>query len=225
MANKKLLASKLLFWARQESHWVFLFGGFVMMYFMSDNTIGVFDWYEVLIIIVWMFITYCLFDSRNLQIDDVHGSAKFASDVSVNKLAKNSDGLLIGRSRKDSQLLYYDGPGHLLTIAASRSGKGVGSIIPNLLKANRSILCVDPKGENAKITSRTRANFGKVFTLDPFGVLGTSTDAFNPLDAIDLSSEDYVEDVQSLAEALVFDSSPYAESESHWNEEAKALWW
>ena len=172
---------------------------------------------------IWCFIVWCIFNAEDYKPDSVHGSAKFASDKDVNQLTAKSSGLLIGKDQKTNQFLYYDGPGHLLTIAASRSGKGVGSIIPNLLKANRSILCVDPKGENAKIASRTRANFGKVFTLDPFGVLGADTASFNPLDAIDLSSDDYVEDMQSLAEALVFDSSPYAESDSHWNEEAKAL--
>ena len=173
--------------------------------------------------LIWAAGTWLVFVLKESDHENVHGSAKFANDDKINQLAKKSNGLLIGKDQKGKQLLYYDGPGHLLTIAASRSGKGVGSIIPNLLKANRSILCVDPKGENAKITSRTRANFGKVFTLDPFGVLGADTASFNPLDAIDLSSDDYVEDMQSLAEALVFDSSPYAESDSHWNDEAKAL--
>ena len=130
---------------------------------------------------IWCFIVWCIFNAEDYKPDSVHGSAKFASDKDVNQLTAKSSGLLIGKDQKTNQFLYYDGPGHLLTIAASRSGKGVGSIIPNLLKANRSILCVDPKGENAKIASRTRANFGKVFTLDPFGVLGADTASSIPL--------------------------------------------
>lgn len=199
---------------------------FIFLVFEYDNSVF-FHQYETLLfflyIMLWSAGTWFIFTLKEPDHENVHGSAKFADDDKINQLTKKSNGLLIGKDQQGKKLLYYDGPGHLLTIAASRSGKGVGSIIPNLLKANRSILCIDPKGENANITSRTRANFGKVFTLDPFGVLGTDTASFNPLDSIDLTSDDYVEDVQSLAEALVFDSSPYAESESHWNEEAKAL--
>jgi type IV secretion system protein VirD4 len=56
----------------------------------------------------------------------------------------------------------YAGPAHLLTIALTRSGKGVGAIILNLLLADRSILCIGPKGENARVTARARRRFGAV---------------------------------------------------------------
>jgi type IV secretion system protein VirD4 len=201
---------------------LFVIGLFIQTQANIFNETHLFMLYTTLFVF-WCFIVWCIFTAEEYKPDGVHGSAKFASDKSMNSLTHKTDGLLIGKDQKGKQLLYYDGPGHLLTIAASRSGKGVGTIIPNLLQANRSVLCIDPKGENAKVASRARANFGKVYTLDPFGVLDTGTDSFNPLDAIDLCSDDYVEDVQSLAEALVFDSSHYADSDSHWNEEAKAL--
>ncbi|WP_342211197.1 type IV secretory system conjugative DNA transfer family protein [Sphingomonas sp. CFBP 8765] len=53
----------------------------------------------------------------------------------------------------------------------TRSGKGVGTIIPNLL-LDRSVVCIDPKGENARVTARVHAAKGKVWCLDPFGVPG-----------------------------------------------------
>ncbi|MBR7559814.1 type IV secretory system conjugative DNA transfer family protein, partial [Mycobacterium tuberculosis] len=81
-------------------------------------------------------------------------------------------GLLIGRDGKTGKLLRYDGPAHLLTMAPTRTGKGVGTIIPNLLTADRSVICIDPKGENAKIAGRARQQFGPVHVLDPFGVTG-----------------------------------------------------
>ena len=151
--------------------------------------------------------------------DDTLGSAKFGSRSDVNALAKNKGDLLIGRDTS-GRMLRYDGPAHLLTIAPTRSGKGVGTIIPNLLTANRSVVCIDPKGENALVTMRTREAFGPVHCLDPFGISGQASARYNPLDRLDAKSLDLAEDAMTLADALVFDE---AETEAHWNEEAKAL--
>ncbi|MGO7345706.1 type IV secretory system conjugative DNA transfer family protein, partial [Rhizobium johnstonii] len=93
-------------------------------------------------------------------------------------------GLLIGRANNSGRLLRYSGPAHLLTMAPTRSGKGVGTIIPNLLTADRSIICIDPKGENAIIAGDARENFGPVHILDPFGVTGGPSAAFNPMDGV-----------------------------------------
>ncbi|ESQ76556.1 type IV secretory system conjugative DNA transfer family protein [Asticcacaulis sp. YBE204] len=131
-------------------------------------------------------------------------------------------GLLIGRDGDSGKLLRYHGPAHLLTMAPTRSGKGVGTIIPNLLVAGRSVVCVDPKGENARITAAVRQGFGPVFVLDPFGVSGLPSSAFNPLGHLDIDHLDVAEDVSTLADALVHDA-PGGAGEAHWNEEAKAL--
>jgi type IV secretion system protein VirD4 len=147
------------------------------------------------------------------------GSARFGSRADVNALAKNNGDLLIGRGR-GGKLLRYDGHAHLITIAPTRSGKGVGTIIPNLLTANRSVVCIDPKGENARVTLRQREAFGPVHCLDPFGISGRPTSRYNPLDRLDADSLDLAEDAMTLADALVFDEN---ETEAHWNEEAKAL--
>ena len=151
--------------------------------------------------------------------DTTLGSARFGSRADVNALAKNSGDLLIGRDTF-GRLLRYDGPAHLLTIAPTRSGKGVGTIIPNLLTANRSVVCIDPKGENARVTMRAREALGAVHCLDPFGISGRETARYNPLDRLDAASLDLAEDAMTLADALVFDEQ---NSEAHWNEEAKAL--
>lgn len=153
---------------------------------------------------------------------DTHGSARFATGKEIAVLSQASTGLLIGRDAKSSRPLRYDGPAHLLTMAPTRTGKGVGSIIPNLLTADRSVICIDPKGENAKITLRARQTFGPVQILDPFGVTGQTSAAFNPLDGLDADSLDVAEGAGSLADALVHDE-PGMAGEAHWNEEAKAL--
>lgn len=153
--------------------------------------------------------------------DATHGSARFATDREARPLARD-DGLLIGRDRKSGKLLRYAGPAHLLTIAPTRTGKGVGTIIPNLLDYPSSVVCIDPKGENARITARHRAMFGAVHVLDPFGVTGIASAAFNPLDRIDPGGLDLADDCMTLADALVYDA-PGEAGEAHWNEEAKAL--
>lgn len=158
-----------------------------------------------------------------LRTSDVHGSAHFASDRQVKDSLGGSDGLIVGRENKrGGQLLRYAGPAHLLTIAPTRSGKGVGAIIPNLLMAERSVLCIDPKGENARVTAVSRRRLGPVHVLDPFGVSGIGAAAFNPLDALEPDSLDLSEDAAVLADALVHDP-PGQGGEAHWNEEAKAL--
>ncbi|MDQ1850721.1 type IV secretory system conjugative DNA transfer family protein [Gemmobacter fulvus] len=152
---------------------------------------------------------------------DSHGSARFASKAE-RKTFQSEDGLLIGRDIGTGKLMRYDGPAHLLTLAPTRAGKGVGTVIPNLLTVPRSVLVIDPKGENAKIAGDARKRFGAVHILDPFGVTGLPASAYNPLGRLDADSLDLGEDAASLSEALVMDP-PGQQSDAHWNEEAKAL--
>ena len=152
----------------------------------------------------------------------VFGSARWANRNEVGALAASTNGVIIGRDTASQKLLRYDGPAHLLTMAPTRTGKGVGTIIPNLLTAERSVICIDPKGENARVTSRARGTFGPVHILDPFGATGMCSAAFNPLDMLDVAGLDVAEDASTLADALVFDE-PGSSGDAHWNEEAKAL--
>ncbi|MGE7156996.1 type IV secretory system conjugative DNA transfer family protein [Methylorubrum rhodesianum] len=160
---------------------------------------------------------------RSPQID-VFGSARFMTVARIRSLLVDKpNGLIVGREdRTRGRLLRYDGEAHFLTLAPTRSGKGVGAVIPNLLTAERSILCIDPKGENARVTTRARRRLGPVHVLDPFGVSGVPSAAYNPLDAVDATSPDAAEDAATLADALVSDP-PGQVAEAHWNEEAKAL--
>ena len=153
---------------------------------------------------------------------DSHGSARLASKAERRDLARSDKGLLIGRDADSGRLLRYDGPAHLLTLAPTRAGKGVGTVIPNLLRVPRPMLVIDPKGENARITYEARARLGPVHVLDPFGVTGLPTAAYNPLARLTPDSLDLGEDAASLAEALVMDP-PGETGDAHWNEEAKAL--
>ncbi|MFC7557349.1 type IV secretory system conjugative DNA transfer family protein [Pseudoroseomonas wenyumeiae] len=124
-----------------------------------------------------------------------HGSAAWASRRALRQglaapaLARDPAALLVGRDpTRHGGLLRHSGPAHLLTIAPTRSGKGVGTVLPNLLLADRAVLCVDPKGENARISARARRRFGPVFVLDPFGVSGQPSSAFDPAALLDPTS-------------------------------------
>ena len=159
---------------------------------------------------------------------DSHGSAHFASRKELKKL-QGGDGLLIGRNPGTGRLLRYDGPAHLITLAPTRAGKGVGTVIPNLLGVDRSVLgvdrsvlVIDPKGENARIAGEARRRLGTTHVLDPFEVSGMPSAAYNPLDRLTPDSLDLGEDAASLTEALVMDP-PGQVTEAHWNEEAKAI--
>lgn len=95
-------------------------------------------------------------------------------------------------------------------------------MIPNLLWAERSVLVIDPKGENARITWAAREDMGRLHVLDPFEVSGRPSAAYNPLDRLSADSPDLSEDAASLADALVVDPA-HQTGDAHWNEEAKAL--
>lgn len=173
-----------------------------------------------MVALAWRMLTRPLLTHFGDLDEDAHGSARFARRKELGDLL-GTDGLLIGRDDK-GRLLRYAGPAHLLTMAPTRSGKGVGTIIPNLLTADRSVICIDPKGENARVAGRARAAFGPVYCLDPFGLSGLPPASCNPLAELDPFGLDLAEDAATLAEALVFDA-PGEAGEAHWNEEAKAL--
>ena len=99
--------------------------------------------------------------------------------------------------------LLYAGEGHLITVAPTRSGKGRGVLVPNLLLYPGSVVVFDPKGELYRMTARRRREMGqRVVRIDPCGVLGPPTDTLNPLDIFKLDNADLETDAQTLAEWL-----------------------
>ncbi len=147
---------------------------------------------------------------------DAYGSATWGSGETLHR----EEGFLLGR--QEGRLLRLPAEGHLLTLAPTRSGKGVSAVIPNLLDHPGSVLVTDPKGENYAVTSRWREDHGHaVHAFDPFGVLEREAAAFNPLDLIDATSPDAVDDARLLADMLVL---PGARGEqAFWDEEARGV--
>jgi type IV secretion system protein VirD4 len=169
------------------------------------------------------------------------GSAKWATPSYVaEKGLCGGEGMMLGGIEGGGGAgpvpLHYHGTRHLLTVAPTRSGKGVSSIIPNLLTYRGSVLVVDPKGENALVTALRRGNGWAeagitglrqpVHLLDPWDVaasrLGLRPAAFNPLDWIDANDPDAAENAFLLADALVVSEEGQGETR-FWDEEAKAL--
>ena len=98
------------------------------------------------------------------------------------------------------QFIAYDGDAHLCTVAPTRSGKGRGVIIPNLLSYTGPVIVCDMKSENYDVTARRRREMGhQVIKLAPFS---DETDSLNPLDLFRLMGSDLECDSQSLAEML-----------------------
>lgn len=91
-------------------------------------------------------------------------------------------GLLTGKGTVLGRLgrywLTYDGPEHQLVSGASRSGKGVGHVIPTLLNWPGSVLAYDVKNELWDLTAGFRSTFSNTYFFNP-----TRADSarFNPL--------------------------------------------
>lgn len=155
---------------------------------------------------------------RRLPISDSHGTAHWGSGESLHC----DKGLVLGRH--GPTLLRYIGEGHVLTIAPTRSGKGVSCVIPNLLEHQGSVLVTDPKGENYAVTARWRRELGQdVHAFDPFGVAtGRGGATYNPLDLIDPESSEAVDDARMLADMIVLPEGREGE-QAFWNEEARGV--
>lgn len=144
-----------------------------------------------------------------------HGTARWGSGERF----ANEEGLLIGRHAQKGSLLRFDGDGHLLTLAPTRSGKGVSAVIPNLLDHLGSAFVVDVKPENAAVAARRRRDMGQeVRILDPFGVSG-GWDGINLLDLIDVDSPDAIDDARMIADMMVVREGEKDEN-IHWNDTA-----
>jgi type IV secretion system protein VirD4 len=112
-------------------------------------------------------------------------------------------GLLTGRGtvigEYHNRLLTFDGPEHQLVSGASRSGKGVGHVIPTLLNWPASVLAYDVKGELWTTTAGFRSRFSHCLFFNP-----TRMDSvrFNPLLEVRKGPHE-VRDAQNIVEMLV----------------------
>lgn len=162
--------------------------------------------------------------NRNFGNAKLHGSAHWAKREEIEKLGYFSGkGVYVGgwwdKKAKGQLYLRHNGPEHILCFAPTRSGKGVGLILPTLLSWPGSSLVLDIKGENWALTAGWRkSELGHtVLRFDPSDASGSGC-RFNPVEEIRLDSLEAIQDVQNMALMLV---DPDGKGlEDHWTKAA-----
>jgi len=155
--------------------------------------------------------------AREAKNAETFGSARWAHEDEVRGAGLlGEDGVVLGKY--DRAYLRHDGPEHVLCFAPTRSGKGVGLVVPSLLTWPGSTIVHDIKGENWALTAGFRARHGRVLLFDP---TNAKSAAYNPLLEV-RRGEWEVRDVQNIADILV-DPEGSLEKRNHWEKTSHAL--
>jgi len=155
--------------------------------------------------------------AREARNAETYGSARWAKPQEVKAAGLlDPDGVVLGRY--EGSYLRHDGPEHVLCFAPTRSGKGVGLVVPSLLTWPGSAIVHDIKGENWQLTAGFRARHGRVLLFDP---TNPKSSAYNPLLEV-RRGEWEVRDVQNIADILV-DPEGSLEKRNHWEKTSHAL--
>ena len=129
------------------------------------------------------------------------GKAEWSGEAEIRKNGlRDTKGIIVGKDNK-GKFLIFGGQQFASVGAPTRSGKGVGIVIPNLLTWENSLIVLDVKQECFSITSKYREQgLGqKVFLFDPFSF---NTHRYNPLEYLDFSAPDIELQIQGLANSL-----------------------
>lgn len=151
----------------------------------------------------------------------LYGDARFArfDEIRAQGLLSDEPGVVVGRVGR--KYLIFPGQRFVLLAAPTRSGKGVGVVIPNLLNWPESVVVTDIKGENFEITSGFRRACGQeVYRFAPFDEDGR-THRWNPFDAV--SRDPLLRPGEVLAIAQAVYPSDERVRDSFWNEQARNL--
>src|ERR1700726_4735376 len=162
-------------------------------------------------------ITMSILRAREAKNVETYGSARWASNEEIRKAGLlGPDGVVLGCHA--GHYLRHDGPEHVLCFAPTRSGKGVGLVIPTLLTWPGSAIIHDIKGENWQLTAGWRARFGRVLLFDP---TNPKPAPYNPLLEVRRGDTE-VRDVQNVADILV-DPEGALERRNHWEKTSHSL--
>jgi type IV secretion system protein VirD4 len=122
-------------------------------------------------------IAMSVWRAREIKRVTTYGSARWAETREVGEAGLlGHEGVMLGQWR--DHYLRHDGPEHVLCFAPTRSGKGVGLVVPTLLTWPGSAIVHDIKGENWTLTAGWRTRFGRVLLFDP---TNAASAAYNPL--------------------------------------------
>ena len=134
------------------------------------------------------------------------GDARFARRSEIKKAGLlGENGIIVGKL--GNQYLTFDGQQHAIISAPTRSGKGVGIVIPNLLNWPDSVVVLDIKQENWDITSGFRRKYGQECYLFNPAATDYRTHRYNPLDYISEDPNFRIDDAQKIANMLLPDQA------------------
>ncbi|MFC3528836.1 conjugal transfer protein TraG [Paracoccus mangrovi] len=193
--------------------WWFSFDAYAPAIFVEGGIIAVSGGFLAIAAAIFMSIIRAR-EARNVA---TYGSARWAEDREIRAAGLlGPDGVLLGRYDRD--YLRHDGPEHVLCFAPTRSGKGVGLVVPTLLTWPASAIVHDIKGENWTLTAGFRAKHGRVLLFDP---TNAKSSAYNPLLEV-RQGEWEVRDVQNIADILV-DPEGSLDKRNHWEKTSHSL--
>ena len=158
-----------------------------------------------------------LWRARQARHVTTYGSARWANSREIECAGlRDVAGVFLGQH--DGRYLRHDGPEHIMAFAPTRSGKGVGLVVPTLLGWTGSAVIHDIKGENWTLTAGWRSMFSHCLLFNP-------TDArsarYNPLLEVRRGANE-VRDVQNIADILV-DPEGALERRNHWEKTSHSL--
>jgi type IV secretion system protein VirD4 len=193
--------------------WWFSFDAYAPTIFVEGGIIAVSGGFLAIAAAILMSIIRAR-EARNVA---TYGSARWAENREIRAAGLlGPDGVVLGRHAQD--YLRHDGPEHVLCFAPTRSGKGVGLVVPTLLTWPASAVVHDIKGENWTLTAGFRAKHGRVLLFDPTNL---SSSAYNPLLEV-RQGEWEVRDVQNIADILV-DPEGSLDKRNHWEKTSHSL--
>ena len=174
--------------------WWFFFGAYAPEVFDTGGAIAGASG----MVAVGVAIAMSVWRSRQARLVTTYGSARWASAQDIRKAGLTQPaGVFLGQH--DHQYLRHEGPEHVLTFAPTRSGKGVGLVVPTLLSWPASAVIHDIKGENWSITAGWRSRFSHCLLFNP---TDAKSAAYNPLLEVRRGAHE-VRDVQNIADILV----------------------
>lgn len=169
---------------------------------------------------------------KPVQHHGIHGTGRFQTpeEIAGGELmardGKAHAGIYVGGWTDAEGAVHYlrhDGPEHVMVIAPTRSGKGVGNILPTLLSWLHSALVYDEKGELWTLTAgwRAREAGNTVLRWEPGAETGSA--GFNFLEEVRLRTLHEVGDAQAIALAICDPKGEGLETKDHWTKSAWAL--
>ncbi|UTH29660.1 conjugal transfer protein TraG [Ectopseudomonas hydrolytica] len=193
--------------------WWFVFDAYAPDVFNVGGSIAACSSLLALVVAIGM----AIWRARQARRVTTYGSARWADADEVLKAGLTQPaGVFLGQF--DDQYLRHEGPEHVLTFAPTRSGKGVGLVVPTLLSWPASAVIHDIKGENWSLTAGWRSRFSHCLLFNPTDLASA---AYNPLLEVRRGAHE-VRDVQNIADILV-DPEGALERRNHWEKTSHAL--